>query len=81
MAHWPLKEKCDSGNWSSSSCADRLALAEFAGRCDDDGDDVDDDMEQESPLVPLAPLVPFINCVWISLRMPADHDLWSTVFK
>ena len=37
-----MKEKCDSGNWSSSSCADRLTLADAAGRGEEGGDEVDE---------------------------------------
>ena len=57
IAYSLVKEKCDPGNWSSSSCADRLTLhvVVIAGGGDEGGDDVDDDVEaeQESPLAPL----------------------------
>lgn len=63
-----MKEKCDSGNWSSSSCADRLTLADAAGRGEEGGDEVDDDVEQES--------TPFGVSVGTGVQ-----DFWSTVFR
>ena len=72
----PEKGKCEPGNWSSSSWADKQVLADTEaalGSGDAGGDDVDDDVEPESPLVAV---LLRLNCTGISLL-----HLWSTEFK
>ena len=72
----PEKGKCEPGNWSSSSWADKQVLVDTEaalGSGDAGGDDVDDDVDPESPLVAL-PL--WLNCTGISLL-----HFWSTEFK